>query len=851
MYRRPSNSRSLNSSAGNSPVLLMTPPILGRGRAKQESSNKVDDARFEGFDGVHRGATEHTEKSNRQSRAVKPGSLLQESDAGYFDFDVDQIMAKSVSSTVEQVVESDSEIDRTDQTLYPSSAFHGRVPSVKPVFEEEEESDPKVIIDEIEKNVGGAVGKRPDRSNSSSPGLVDEMRKISIGSHGLSSQIAADDSFGSSIYDSVEDRSYEQNRNQNRESFSKVYSQDYNPSYNQNYNQDYDQNFSGSLISKTRVRTIQIAGDPLVRSPKVRSPENEIHSRAHSRAHSPSHVPGGSNVSLTFAEMQSLKGSIHSLTSTRTRDVEDESIEPDDRDDGVEIIEGDNDNQDQVSTPGEQTVFYSLDHSYEQEKTPESYRFLSSQTSSPSEPMTEKKANVKLYHPKPQRLVSSTLAETPSVLQEGGDGLLAPPEEPITTEPSPDISEQTLPAMAPALEAPVYSYESAASVEETRNEAPLVRGTVMEGSGYKRQSTELNRQSVEFNRHSIDTQRFSRQPTSNVFETENPEGLVFYPAPIPVQLRLPPLLSKKNKKGIPADVKARRRSSVPLAPPTWVVNPVDRASLVAMGQPLNSVEGAPSIYSSVNGFDRSPSPSLSIDSGRATIEDDDDERNLGDEDEDNERRMKKKRDKKKKKRRRFSRKTTMDADGNAVDSDEFDYSSDNENAELDATADHLAFTSFNPNSISAAVLQSGTVRAPKSLIEELELRKAGKKIQTQRVRTKLDAINAEVKATSNHPMDYRQTKSLLELNHIANRDYQNQVQLNKYSRVTRRLEPAPVPPVEDDIYAEEPLSARRARLRAQKEAQAKEIQYESETLAERRARLKRERESRAQPSLVA
>jgi hypothetical protein len=909
MYRRPSNSSSLNSPT--SPVFLMTPPILGRGRSKKDNTDKVDDAMFEGFDGVH---TEEQSASNHTN--------LQSNQTDYFEIDVDQVMENSgkvatsaTRSVVEPVLEEEEEenkttepddasiVDVTDDRNISNATDDASIVSVTEdrsiasvvdhsdtidglneknitnVSGSRSNSSSPGLVDELQKitqpnNSNIATVTSPPRSNSSSPGLVDEMRKISVGSH---QPLDADASFGSSVYDSFEDAE-----------------------------DSFVQDDSIGLTSHSRPTQVQILeyDEAQVRSPKIRSPQVELsHSHVHSQHNSPVVSRSISMEDIQAgrsADMHSLKGSIHSWNSSRTRDVdneeydaEDEGLmqlhdtsvsnadvsemldtrqrkydgdqevynEPkldegrnfDDSIDSVEFVEpgsvnvADDIERQNAQTPAEQSVFYSADDETYNQTTPDTYRFLLSQANSPSEAPITEEANVKLYHPKPQRLVSASLAETPNVLDESKEGPMAPPEEPITTEPSPDAKHPDLSnsSVGQVVNAIDGSFDDSALIEEYPEAGPSKsslhdQGVVMDESEFKRSS------------HDFSANRFSRRPTSSIMEPENTEGLVFYPAPIPVQLRLPPLLSKKNKTGIPVDVKARRRSSVPLAPPTWVINPMDRSSMLSLGQPLDKIGsgGSPSIYSSVNGYDRSPSPTLSIDSGRATIEDDD-ERNLGDSDDDEGNDTKKKSKGKKKNKNRFSRRITeKDKDGNAIDSDEFDYSSDDENADLNATADHLAFTSFSGRNIAAEVAQSGLNRPPKSLIEELEMRKAGKKIQTQRVRNELEIVNAEQKSGSNHPLDYRQNKSLLQLNHIANRDYEDQVQINKMNRLSRPIQTVTTQAQQDE-FADEPLSARRARLKAQKEAILIEAQQEGETLAQRRARLRQERESHAQPSLVA
>jgi hypothetical protein len=200
--------------------------------------------------------------------------------------------------------------------------------------------------------------------------------------------------------------------------------------------------------------------------------------------------------------------------------------------------------------------------------------------------------------------------------------------------------------------------------------------------------------------------------------------------------------------------------------------------------------------------------------------------------------------------------------------------------------DDFAFTSFNPNNaITDRGLLAGSISyssqlapavgiQPPSLIEELEMRKAGRKARLQRVYYDSTTGNAIATETignagpdseqlirlpnSGHPLDYRHTKTLLELQQIAKQEYEEQksyhhhlqvaVESDRMSRMglsTPNLLASTPQPVfldeEEGVDPNESLGARRARLKKKKlEAQTEG----TETLAERRARLKREKQAK-------
>lgn len=213
---------------------------------------------------------------------------------------------------------------------------------------------------------------------------------------------------------------------------------------------------------------------------------------------------------------------------------------------------------------------------------------------------------------------------------------------------------------------------------------------------------------------------------------------------------------------------------------------------------------------------------------------------------------------------------------------------------MNSNIDDFAFTSFNPNSAitdrgllaNSISYSSGMVPAvgiqPPSLIEELEMRKAGRKARLQRVYYDSNTGNAIATETigrnapapeqlirephSGHPLDARHSKSLLELQHIANQDYEDQkmyrhnihaaVETDRISRMgfsTANLVSPSMAQFPTEVIEEgdpnESLGARRARLKKKRQEEAEaaaataaEEQYQNETLAERRARLKKEKQ---------
>lgn len=249
-----------------------------------------------------------------------------------------------------------------------------------------------------------------------------------------------------------------------------------------------------------------------------------------------------------------------------------------------------------------------------------------------------------------------------------------------------------------------------------------------------------------------------------------------------------------------------------------------------------------------------------------------------------------------------------------LDSDEEDGNDAEKNGAIgnDRNITDFAFTSFDPNapitergllggsiSYSSGIFPSVGVQ-PQTLVEELELRKAERKARAQKVyydSNTGNAIAAEIYGsedpdpeklirlqTSEHPLDDRHNKSLLELQEIARMNYREDLQLRRNVKnameITRQMhlfggvngnkallnqfgllknDSSKV----DQILEEKPdetLKERRARLKKLKREQAAAAAMEAEedtknfvdgeddeneppgeTLAERRSRLKKRR----------
>lgn len=414
----------------------------------------------------------------------------------------------------------------------------------------------------------------------------------------------------------------------------------------------------------------------------------------------------------------------------------------------------------------------------------------------------------------------------------------------------------------------------------------------------------------------------------NVLPPED-EDAVFYPAPIPVKLQLPPLLSKKNR-GVaqePAEREsnpmgfARRhsqhhsfnpnRASTILPPPRWSValnddlpndtmsvESAQAASSRSLSRSFSRSSIAPSFpfnegvaYEEAGTYPeiRPVSPALSIDSGRATVrsEDLEEEREFESGGGRSASPSVASTAKSKRKTAGFLKRLTVFGKSGIEDENEEDdidmwmaaKEFDDTNIEAAGSGarnlDYLAFTAYDPEKVeNGGELYSGMVPQgmdnvtikPSSLIEELELRKRGRRARADMIRSEIRNHGSGGKMTD-HPLDRRQIKSLLELDYNAHKEYLSQVAMADYMRTAGvrttiyDISKDGVDPASSSIYRQsspsssvrdtgdpnETLAERRQRLKREKQL-AKQL--ENETLSQRRERLKREkREKREQAQL--
>ncbi|CAN6654976.1 hypothetical protein TRVA0_027S01684 [Trichomonascus vanleenenianus] len=497
---------------------------------------------------------------------------------------------------------------------------------------------------------------------------------------------------------------------------------------------------------------------------------------------------------------------------------------------------------------------------------------------------------LKLYHPKPHRVVQTVAMEqeeeeefyspqTASLV--GGDtpesqnnhpsmtGRLpefANDEEDEDAESSTEFQMQGLhdpkPVSAPVRHTPEPSYAFAPNDTPQHSVGHISQVSIATSAGEVPKGHRRGASSISgLSRRSILDPRPTEEFLPPIIPSEQ-EDLIYYPAPIPVQLRLPPLLSKRNKQVASSSRPLTHnynpnRASVILPPPTWSASQFDQESIMAFGEKYPRRNSMYSMNAStMNGSERASSPALSMDSGRATIESDDEDRNLGvdvepwDDGEDDDKKLSSKELKKKKRRLRKKKNQPEYLE-------EFDTDSSAAEEEGPTNIDDLAFTSYDPETIATVahnmVELGGAVPTtkPTSLIEELELRKASRKARTNLVMQESHMEEAMMKdqRVSRHPLDYRHSRSLMQLNDIAQRDYKEQIAWHQLSRMSKadleKVAKFAPRPVQDD-GADESLAERRARLKREKKAALEASKAESETLAERRARLKREKKQQQQ-----
>lgn len=350
-------------------------------------------------------------------------------------------------------------------------------------------------------------------------------------------------------------------------------------------------------------------------------------------------------------------------------------------------------------------------------------------------------------------------------------------------------------------------------------------------------------------------------------------SMVFYPAPIPSKLLVPPLLRKPEEITSPVSTsidtlgfqisKQKKRKSVqfPIPPPVWSDTPRVSSSAETTRSVRASTYSA-NIHDSEGfsdtGFDyeagyHSMSENEEDDTDAATIESDNnsyqekmgpDSPAVGQENEP-ERKMKKlyklngKGKSKRKNRLNLFRKTGEAANG----SDD----------EYEAIDDTQAFTTYNEANLRSAILAYEESPKPnnfvefngaKNLIEELEMRKLNKQYHQRTVIRDAthDAATQTKKAMEEylHPLDRRRSMSLMDLQRLADLDYRSQVKSTIRARAPEQVreEKARSIMARSEVNGSESLSALRRRMKAQKQQEAQE---EVETLAQRRARLKRER----------
>lgn len=334
--------------------------------------------------------------------------------------------------------------------------------------------------------------------------------------------------------------------------------------------------------------------------------------------------------------------------------------------------------------------------------------------------------------------------------------------------------------------------------------------------------------------------RGEQRPQSTFLDL-NPDA-VYYPAPIPAQLRLPPLLSKKNQaRGELPKKKARPQSMLkyhmPLAS-EWEPSPIDPD--LSYDREEGNTTGATDIESMLV-------ESEDEDSDRATILSDEDYQGLDDEEIEDMRYGNRPRSKKtlqKKKSGWFSGAFyTMVGKKGDPDERDPDVLEDPDDADrIDETAD--AFTRYDPELVHAEAqrfqvggIYSGTIPRsgkPTSLIEELEIRKQGRILQKKGIIADAnEAMREQTQANRLlHPLDQEHQPTMMELKHLADIDYKTRVQWHQEATTKKAQQ-----------EGEESLAQRKARRRAEK-AKASgttEIAPVNETLAQRRQRLKREK----------
>lgn len=336
--------------------------------------------------------------------------------------------------------------------------------------------------------------------------------------------------------------------------------------------------------------------------------------------------------------------------------------------------------------------------------------------------------------------------------------------------------------------------------------------------------------------------RASDEPNAEL-SAQYPDA-VFYPAPVPAQLRLPPLLSRRKNKA--AQWRRRKSSRVFDAlisaddQSVWGITPLN-AELTAIRMAENGEE----YTGETDECDDLDSVAPDSDSERATIiSDTNSYQDLGSIYGDGANPSGKS--------NQFKRKSKFWAQkgwqsfthkrGEPEEPGDDDDGIGELNDEFRLKDDDLAFTRYDKHVIDqhTKLFQSGGVYGslrngpqdgnPPSLLEEIEIRRQGRKIQRQVMVNESDMLEASRHSAYAHPVDQVHQPSLLELDSLAQHDYLNRQAWHKEatSKVTNRAHP------------DESLKQRRLRIKNERSKTATEPPQES--LAARRARLRKSRQ---------
>lgn len=327
-------------------------------------------------------------------------------------------------------------------------------------------------------------------------------------------------------------------------------------------------------------------------------------------------------------------------------------------------------------------------------------------------------------------------------------------------------------------------------------------------------------------------------------DLQNMTAAALYPTPLPSVLMRPPILSKKNihHNNRPQTLNALTS----MQPPRWKASPLEgEIQFLNMADTPNlSHPGGLTSFCNQSEDDVSD-----VDSDRATIM-------SGDEDEFHEtplegliEKFESRTDTRGGKGRSWVSKMFFKKDYNnlGASKDEIGESYDGEEAEelnsqMVVLNSETAFFRLDPETIQrhSQMFNAGGLHntitprsgGPTSLIEELEIRKAGKKVQQQVFFREINEIERQRVEDSSklvHPADlvYNVQPTLLQMQQMAETDYQVRVQWHKREINKNYIQE----------NGSETLAQRRARLRAQK-TDLKTEGGAQETLAQRRQRLR-------------